>query len=134
MRTGSAAARPTRKGTTERASDSRSEEQRRIDNLTRPPKVGSGKILTMRQLRKMASIMERRMFRDAKGAPKYADRKHSTVSFGVLTDKLVILAPHDQRAVVEHDGSPEITAAIRDLGLRIASIGATPPSAGDGTT
>ena len=58
-------------------------------------------------------------------------RKQDAVSFGVMTDKLVILAPHDRTQAVEHDGTPEVEAAIRDLGLRIAAVGrgATPRQA-----
>ena len=105
-----------------------SERERRIIEATARPKKG-GKILTMRQLRKMSSILARRMFRDANGGELLArDRKQATVAYGVLVDKLVILAPHDRGLLVEHDGAPDTQAAMRELGLRIAEIGrATPP-------
>lgn len=118
--TGVASARPTRKGTTEqpRGPDER---QRRIEQSTRRPKRG-GKILTMRQLRKMASTLARRMYREASNPQlKPQDQKQCTVSFSVLTDKLVLLAPHDKHGQIADDGSPEIRAAMQELGVRIAA-------------
>ena len=88
----------------------------------RKPKRG-GKILSMRQLRKMTSTLVRRMYRDATSKElNPRDKKQCTVSYGVLVDKLVILAPVDRHGQVEDEGSPEIRAAMQDLGLRIAAL------------
>lgn len=93
----------------------------RVEKLTRRPRKGAGKILTMRQLRKMTSILAKRMFLDANSKDLTTrDRKQSAVSYGVMVDKLVILAPHDKHGQIVDDGSPETRAAIQELGLRIA--------------
>lgn len=95
----------------------------RVEKLTRRPRKGSGKILTMRQLRKMSSVLVRRFYRDAIGSGSglnARDRKQSAVAYGVLVDKLVILAPHDKHGQIADDGSPETRAAMQELGLRIA--------------